>query len=793
MTTRRQTLRAALLLLAIASARGAFGQVAPPRIREVTGKLPLAFEPNRGQADDAVQFLSRSEGHTLYLVSDEVVTVRHGGVVRLKLIGAAPNAAAEGSDLLPGHSNYFLGNEPSKWHKNLPHYGKVRFRSVYPGIDLVYYGSDGSLEYDFIVEPGVDPGTIRMKLEGTDGLTIDGDGDLVWKTGSGEMRLRKPRLYQERKGERTEVRGGFRLDASRSAVRFRVGNYDESLPLVIDPVLAYSTYLGGKAGEACDAVAIDPAGNVIVSGTTASDDFPTVNAYQPNIGGPVTDAFVTKYTPDGQALVWSTYLGGVGTFDDAYALAVDPQGNVYIAGDTNSINFPVVFAYQPFYAGHTDAYLAKLSADGSELLYSTFFGGAEAADLADAIALDATGNIYLTGYTNSVDFPTKDPLQPYHLGGYYDAWVAKFAPSGSLVFSTFLGGTGSDQARGIVLDRDNNVVVAGVTFSEDFPVTANALQPVWNGLGGDFFITKIAADGRSLLYSTFLGGSSTEDTFSLKMIDLDAAGNIFIAGNTFSNDIPLVNAIQTTQQGESDAYVAKLTPDGSAIVFATLVGGTAYDDGYAIRVDAWGNAHVTGKTISPGFPTKNAIQPIHGGFDDAFLMEFNPTGGLIHSTYLGGSGPDRGNAIAFDGAGDLWLAGQAGSSNFPTVNPQQPRRKGTQDGFVAKVVLDKPPEEVLSLSWADAVTLQWSAAARADTYNVYRGDAADLPKLLDTRVDSCLLLSTPNLVSGPVLTEDPAAGQLEWFLVRAENTIGLGLPGSATAHPRIHDPSGTCP
>jgi hypothetical protein len=354
-----------------------------------------------------------------------------------------------------------------------------------------------------------------------------------------------------------------------------------------------------------------------------------------------------------------------------------------------------------------------------------------------------------------------------------------------------LGGTGSDEARGIVLDREGNAYVTGDTRSAGFP-TVNPLQAA-KGVSADLFVTKISPDGQVILYSTFLGGNDGDESFGLKGIALDPAGNILVAAATFSTDFPMVHPIQATRSGEVDAVVAKIKADGSALIYSTYLGGVAYDDALAITSDAWGNAHVTGRSLSNDFPLLDPIQDTRGGSGDVIVVEIDPTGRLIYSTFLGGSLEDRGNDIVLDTNGDPYIAGQVWSTNWPKVNPYQPVLKGSQDGFVLKLTEAHNPGEIASLTWGDRTTLSWSPAAGADDYNVYRGDASDLAKLLDANEDSCQALETTGLDTGPVLTEDPAAGSFHWYLVRAENEIGLGLPGAATARPRIHDSAGECP
>jgi hypothetical protein len=751
-------------------------------------KLPLYFEP------DGIGFVHRGKEYAIRIDATSTTIALGKVTLDLKLIGAREDSVGEGADPQPGRSNYFLGNDPTKWRRSVPHYSRVRYAGIYSGIDLIYHEGNGELEFDFVVQPGASPQSIRIGVSGTERMQIEEEGHLLLETGDTQFRIQKPRIYQDKDGKRTEIAGGLERDPrDPNVVTFRVGRYDQSLPLVIDPQLVYSTYLGGSGTESSKAIGLDAAGNICVGGTTASLNFPIRNAYQPVQGGGSFDAFVTKFNADGSALIYSTYLGGNGAFDDIYGMWVDPDGNTYLVGSTTSSNFPTVNPIQATYAGNTDGWVAKLSPDGSQLLYSTYLGGSQADPLFDVV-VDGGGNAYIAGRTVSTNYPTKDPIQPVHAGGYDDAVVLKINASGSaLVWSTYLGGDGSDEARGIAINAAGEVYVTGDTRSAGFP-TVNALQPVKSG-DADAFVTKISADGQSILYSTFLGGEGTDESFGLKLIALDPAGNICVAGNTYSTDFPTVNPVQSGPSGESDAFVAKIKADGSALVYSTYLGSSAYDDAFSITVDRWGNAHVVGESLGSNFPILNAYQTTFGGTSDAVVVEIDPLGNLIYSTYLGGSNNERANDIVLDANGDPYFTGQVWSTNFPTVNPYQAHLKGPQDAFVAKFTEAHAPGEVASLSWAagEKTTLLWSAAVAAETYDLYRGDGTDLPKLLDDEIDSCLALQTPNLDSGPVLTDVPAEGSFHWYLVRGENSIGLGLLGSGTLGPRILDPSGACP
>ena len=691
------------------------------------GRLPLSFEANQGQTDEQVKFLSRGKGYTLFLTSTEAVLSlnsrqnapraqrdistsysaalassavsspkQRSAVLRMKLVGANPEAEVVGREELPGKSNYFIGNDPKQWRTNVPHYAKVKYEDVYPGIDLVYYGTNQrQLEYDFVVAPGADPRAIRLGFEGAETVEVDAAGHLVVELPDGEVRFQKPRIYQPAEGGtgrglgrrspvgRRWVAGRFVLRDNRE-ISFDVGPYDAAQPLIIDPVLVYSTYLGGSGDDVGRGIGVDSAGNAYLTGFTTSANFPTASPLQAGFGGGNRDAFVTKLNPTGSALLYSTYLGGSGD-DLARGIAVDSAGNAYLTGFTASTNFPTASPLQAGFAGGVrDAFVAKLNPTGSALLYSTYLGGSSN-DEGDGITVDSAGNAYLTGSTSSTNFPTVSPLQASFGGGLYDAFVAKLNPAGSAMFySTYLGGSGDDGRSDIAVDSAGNAYLTGYTDSTDFP-TASPLQA---GLGGawDAFVAKLNPAGSALLYSTYLGGSSYDDG---RDIAVDSAGNVYLTGETWSTDYPTVNALQAGfGGGQRDAFVAKLNSAGSAFLYSTYLGGSGNDEGWGIAVDSAGNAYLTGNTFSTNFPTASPLQASSGGSEDAFVTKLNPTGSaLVYSTYLGGSGGEGGSDIAVDSAGNAYLTGETASTNFSTTTGTfQTALAGGSDAFVTKIV-----------------------------------------------------------------------------------------------------------
>jgi uncharacterized protein (TIGR03437 family) len=683
------------------------------------GAASLRFEENLGQTDSRVQFLARNHGSTLFLTSTEAVLAlrRPGGasVLRMKLAGANPRSRAMGVDPLPGTSNYFLGSDPLRWRTKIPNYARVRYENVYPGIDLVYYGDDRQLEYDLIVAPGADPATIRLVFEGARRTRITAGGDLALEMDTGDVLERRPAVYQQAAGRRRPIACRYVLKRGREA-NFAVGTYDRSRPLVIDPLLRYATYLGGSAEETAAGIAVDASGSAYVAGTTSSVDFPAAGGVQPAAGGG-KDVFVTKLAAGGSGIVYSTYLGG--SLDDVGAgIAVDSAGNAYLTGNTLSANFPTTpGAYQPTSGGpaagaYGDAFVARLDATGAKLLYSTYLGGG-GDDAGFAIAVDAAGNAYVTGVTFSVNFPIAAGAFRKYLSGAADAFVARLNPAGSLSYSTYLGGNDVDQGFGIAVDSLGSAYITGSTTSTNFPAV-NPLQPGCTGSTtpfgascADAFITKLNAAGSAPVYSTYFGGSATD---AGRAIAVDSAGNAYIAGITNSIDLRTAGAYQNNfGGGAQDAFVLKLNPSGSALLYSTYLGGNGDDAAYGIAVDAAGTAYVAGSTTSTNFPSLSPVQAacnMTGGAAcaDAFVARLNAAGfGLIYATYLGGRGTDRALAVAVDPSGSAYVAGETRSVDFPaSPGAFQTAPGGSRDAFVAKIGEANPAPSLSLLSPASA-------------------------------------------------------------------------------------------
>jgi hypothetical protein len=644
--------------------------------------VPLSFEVNQGQVDGQVKFLARGPNYTVFLTPGAAVLgLRHGDstkYLRLLMQGAATASPAAGEDELPGRSNYFVGRDPGKWRTNIPTYARVRFGQVYPRVDLVYYGRQGRLENDFEIGAGADPRVITWEVQGAEHIRVASNGDLVLTVAGSPVRLEQPRAYQFAAAQKQEVQVRYR--AQGKTVSFELGNYDRSRKLIIDPVLTYSSYLGGSGGDAAYGIAVDSAGEAYVTGVTASTNFPvSANGYQTTLAG-TSNVFITKFNAGGTGILYSAYLGGSGV-DIPSQIVLDATNDIFVVGSTNSNNFPTTSgALEQDYSGNQDAFLTELNPGGSALVYSTYIGGTRA-DFGTAVTLDAAGNAYVTGSTQSTDFPTMNPLQISD-AGLYDAFVTEVSPTGALVYSTYLGGSYSDYGTSIAVDSTGNVYVSGYTYSLDFP-TQNALQPSLAG-GSDIFLTKFKPGSSALLYSTYLGGASNDVANAMVV---DSGGYVYLTGSTQSGNFPVtVNAYQSSLLGTSNVFLTKVAAGGASLIFSTLFGGSATDQANAMVADAAGNLYLTGFTQSTNFPQLDSFQAILGIAGagtcgstndvnlpsstvcaDAFVAKFASDGLPVYSSFLGGSNTDTGQAIAVDASGAAYVAGKTFSTNFSTT------------------------------------------------------------------------------------------------------------------------------
>jgi hypothetical protein len=673
-----------------------------PASRQALVSLPMAFEPNAGQTDARVRYLARGPGYSLFLGQTEAVfslraptagsatTTAEPAVLRMSLHGASAAATIEGEDLQPGRSHYLRGRDPAHWQHDVAHYGKVRYHDVYRGVDVVYYGNQQQLEYDFVVAPGADPQQIAIDFSGVRGLRLDTAGDLVLQTAAGDVIQHKPVLYQTIEGQRRPVEGSYRLLAD-NRVGFTVGRYDAEAPLVLDPTISYMSYLGGSGDDHVTSMATDETGNLYVVGCTASTDFPTAGSFQSAAHGG-GDVFVAKLNPDNDVLVYSSYLGGSAE-DCALGLAVDTTGSAYVTGWTASTDFPVASALQPAHAvdsGQVDAFVTKLTPSGGALAYGTYLGG-YSDDYGYAIAVDGSGAAYVGGYTSSPNFPLKAALRGQAQTDGADGFVAKLSPAGTaLVYSTFIGGSNFDWVFGLDVDAAGNAYIAGETGSGDFPVMAATRAQPYPGGAHDGFVAKLNSAGNGYLFSSYLGGRGSDLAFDL-VIDRPS-GDFFVVGRTTpptgtANNFPTFNAAQPTPAGGKDGFVTGYNAIGE-LEFSTYFGGSG-DDEIREVVAAHDSPYFTGFTTSTDLPIAyaTAMQPTPGGGTDAFVARLTPGSGsrVIWSSYLGGSGEDSGYAIALYGTGNIFVAGTTSSTDLHTLAPFRAAARGGGDAFVARL------------------------------------------------------------------------------------------------------------
>jgi predicted outer membrane repeat protein len=644
-------------------------------------RLQIPFIVNEGQIPDKnVKFYAKTFGGTAFVTEKgEIVyafpevqkdnDTNRGWILKEKLVGAPP-IVPKGLDSAKTNVNYFIGKNPAKWQTNLPTFNSISMGQVYPGIQLCLKAHSKNVEKIFTVAPGAHPDNIKLKIQDAISYSINDKGELAIATGTGRISFAKPIGYQEIKGKRQPVEVTYALAGA--SYGFKAGEYDSSLPLVIDPVLVYSTYLGGTSDDSGNGT-VDALGNIYISGTTQSTDFPLANPYQASIAGG-SDVFVAKLSSDGTSLLFSTYIGG-SLAESGGWIGVDAIGNVYISGSTFSTDFPVVSPYQVDNAGDFDAFITKLNPDGSSIIFSTYLGG-DNQDLSLCMTVDPGGSAYISGQTFSrlpgVPFPTTIGAVQTTYGGAGDLFVTKLNASGSaLAYSTYLGGSDFEHANNIAIDTSGNAHVTGYTSSIDFP-TVDPYQPA-NAGGKDVFVTKLSAAGSALFYSTYLGGSFDEIGTG---IEVDTAGNVYATGYTLSDDFPTVNPYQANRGGREDFYIAKLNAAGSALLYSTYLGDATINSFPSVAVDAAGNAYITGDT---GYI--NSVDDY-----DTLVAKLSPDGStLIFWMDLGGTLEDRGNSISLDASGYIYVMGQTFSTDFPTVDPYQPAYAGWGDVFVAKI------------------------------------------------------------------------------------------------------------
>ncbi|MBI4854558.1 MAG: SBBP repeat-containing protein [Acidobacteria bacterium] len=655
-------------------------------------KIPLSFEANQGQADDKVKFFSRGKGYSFLLTEQEtLLTLKNDSqektsLVKMKFLGSNPKPRIEPIDKRFGKTNYFIGNNPSNWHTDLPIYNKVKYSEVYPGIDAIYYGNQQQIEYDLLVKPGADPSQISIQIDtnNSSALEIDLEGNLVIETSQGKLLKHKPIIYQEIEGEKQIIAGNYKLNGD-NLLGFELGEYDITKPLVIDPIFVYSTYFGTTDNDKGYGINVDKLGNIYITGETVSTVFPLKNPIQTKENDSSLEIFVTKLNPTATEIIYSTYLIG-NDIDRGFALLIDAQGNTYLTGETYSSDFPTVTPFQAKGGGgaNIDAFLVKISPEGNKLLYSTYFGGSQV-ERAFNIALTAGGNIVLAGETNSPDLPVKNAFQPKKGDNFsFDAYVVRFSPDGSSIdFATYFGGNDLDKGHGMTIDSDGNIYLAGETNSTNLPVK-NAMQPSGGGTTNiDIFIAKFTPLG-VLTFATYFGTLDLDRAFA---ITVDSAKNIYLTGMTNAIDFPTVKPPQPGKAGQLDAYVLKLDPTAKTVLFSTFLGGSRDEVGLNIAVDTSNNIYVYGQTGSlQDFPTLRPLQATStGGFFDTFLTKYNGNGEVVFSTYIGGSNVDSPGKMALDLEGNVYLIGDTPSLDFPTANAFNPNKVGSDDIFIIKI------------------------------------------------------------------------------------------------------------
>ncbi len=655
------------------------------------GQLPMSFELNEGQADAGIKALSRGNGYGVLLTADEFIlsltrdSKERSSVLRFKLVGGNPASAVSGADRLPGTVSYFTGNDRSKWRSNIATYAKVKYDEVYPGIDLVYYGNQRELEYDFVVAPGADPSNIRLAVSGARSVKLGSDGQLLLGTNSGTLAHSKPVIYQHIDGRRETVSGSFTIDA-KNRVGFELGTYDPQYELVIDPSIGFFTYFGGTGTDQIKSIAVtSPTGLTFYSGLTTSLNLP--GSATPGAGGNA-DGFISAMGPNATSVLLTVFLGGTGT-DAINGLALDPAAVptfLAVAGITNSADFPAMNAAQATPGGSFDAFVARfdisivLGVPSATMSFSTFLGGSSVDQATGvAVATSATGSgIFVTGATLSTDFPTLAPYQAAK-GAAYDMFVAKYGPTGTRIYSTYAGWAASEQATGIAVYSQTVPSVASIPY-----VSATLSLAGGKSLA---LVLSLNNAGSALTYAKVFGAGTSATTTS--GIAVDGSANAYITGATDDAAFPMVSAVQPTYGGNNDAFVMKLNAAGNT-VFSTYLGGVGYDRAHGIAVDtfAGGNNNIVVGGLTTGFfPTSAAPQAIYGGgpADGFVVLLAGPVYSVGYSTYLGGTGTDVVYGVSVGSAHNARVAGITNSAGLATAGVAQSNIAGELDGFVVRI------------------------------------------------------------------------------------------------------------
>ena len=828
---RSKTLARALTVVVIMATTSYAQVVNPGRANAAYGKLPLTFEINRGQTNSEVKYLSRGPGYTAFLTAGGLVlSLRPSAVVAsssspelsdaatlfFSFVGAAKNPTVKGEDPLPGRVNYFLGNDPAKWHTNVPIYGRVRYQNVYPGIGLVYYGNGSQLEYDFEIQPGADPRRIQLEIRGATRIELDQEGNLTLNLGNGEVHFQSPVIYQEQMGRRIPVNGTYVMTDS-THIAFQIADYDLSKPLIVDPVLIYATYLGGSGTDQATGIAVDSSGSVYVAGYTNSPDILLTT-----LGVPAKNAnhvFVAKINPTGNGLIYADYIGGDAQ-DYGYAVALDSANEIYVTGSTSSGDFPVVNPYQS-YPGSTNAFISKISADGSSLLYSTYLGG-NGFDQPSSIAIDGSSSVLVAGNTSSTNFPVANAYQSTALanqGGMYGTYgfLTKFSPDGSsLVYSTYLAGNSVglsncggtpcygelyNAIQGLAVDPTGNAYVAGDTNTYNFPTTqgsymASNSTAAYTVVG---FVSKFSSSGL-LSYSTYFYESS--GFTRLMAIAVDSSGFAYVTGSAYSDGtFPLTSTAicDPAVYGVdcSYAFVTKFDAIASTLMYSTFLGPNNYGDPVAIALDPSNDAYVLAATTSSSFNLVNGLQAYAGG-SDILLVEIDPLAGSeLFATYLGGSGNETPGGMALDAVNNIYITGSTNSADFPvTQGAFQGLLTGNSNAFVTKVGEGSAP--TVSLSPSVVNFLQEQIGSTSPVQQVQFRNMSNLPLALASisvtgdygESDNCGTSLAPASGCTLSVTFTPtAAGTRTGSVLISDNALGspqvVALQGSGLGVPVV--------
>lgn len=671
--------------------------------------MPSPFTKNVGQWDDRVLFRTDAGGATIWFCRDGIYyqfnhrfprgesadgeltcdlprsdrfsqdhqqDSTETVVIRASFVQANPKVEIAGEDPLTYRCNYFLGNDPSRWRTNVPTYTGIVYRNVYPGIDAHFVSVAGDLRARWEVKSNADLSKVQFRYEGNAEVSVCESGELAivapWGT------LIQPTLI---------ARNGATHDLHRGAIEGESSLYSPR-PSAAGGELVYSTYIGGGGNDEGFAITVDGDGSAYITGQTSSNDFPLMNPMQPSNAGGFHDVFVTKLSDSGTSLVYSTFIGGSASEYGA-AITLGTEGRVLVTGLTSSADFPLMSPLQGAEAGGTDAFVFELNESGAALVYSTYLGGSDD-DEGGGIKVDRSGRAYVIGRTYSKNFPVLNPVQSANAGG-ADVFVTKLDPSGAtMLYSTFLGGTGDDLGDGIAIDGDDNIYLAGGTTSTDFPLK-DPLQAM-NAGGMDAFVTKLAESGTDVVYSTYLGGTQThpDDYDYARSIAVDRLGGAYVTGVTTSADFPLRNPLQAAKAGYNDAFVAGLSESGTTLTYSTYLGGSSTEYGASIAVSGNEQVFVMGITYSSDFPCMSPFQGSYAGSGDVFVTKLSSSGAaMVYSTYLGGSRVDEGYGIAIDESGSAYVTGVTRSTDYPCVNPLQATHGGGyEDVFITKLAPD---------------------------------------------------------------------------------------------------------